>query len=364
MTVTLPDPLATPSILPQATPLTGHVLVVDDNDLNRELLCRRLKQQGHTYQTAKNGKQAMEVVEASAFDLVLLDIMMPEMNGYEVLEALKADPLLRHIPVIMISAVDEIESVVRCIELGAEDYLPKPFNATLLKARIGASLDKKRMQDLERAHVQEIETQRKRADDLLRVILPDTVVEELKATNAIKPRRHDQVAVMFCDIVEFTSYCDHREPEEVLTHLQGLVEIFEELALRHGLEKIKTVGDAFMTTAGLLKPLDNPVLNCVRCGLDMVATAPHIPPQWQVRVGIHVGPVIAGVVGRRQYLFDVWGDTVNTAARVEGLGQANRVNVSGPAYALIADHCPNPGQRLVNVKGKGELVIYQIGTLV
>lgn len=342
----------------------GHILIVDDNDLNRELLCRRLKQQGYTFDIAKNGKTAMTQLANQSFDVVLLDIMMPEMNGYEVLEALKADARLKHIPVIMISAVDEVESVVRCIEMGAEDYLPKPFNPTLLKARLGASLDKKRRRDQEVAHLQVIDTERQRADDLLRVILPDTIAEELKATNAIKPRRHDNVAVMFCDIVEFTSYCDQREPEEVLTHLQGLVEIFEELAVRHGLEKIKTVGDAFMTTAGLLKPVDNPVLSCVRCGLEMIAIAPTVPPQWQVRVGIHVGPVIAGVVGRRQYLFDVWGDTVNTAARVEGLGLPNTVNISGPAWRWVADRCRSQANRLVNVKGKGELEIYQIIELI
>jgi CheY-like chemotaxis protein len=342
----------------------GHILIVDDNDLNRELLCRRLKQQGHTFAVARNGKEAMTQVAVQAFDVVLLDIMMPEMNGYEVLEAMKTDERYQHIPVIMISAVDEVESVVRCIEMGAEDYLPKPFNPTLLKARLGASLDKKRLRDQELAHLQLIDSERQRADDLLRVILPDTVVEELKATNAIKPRRHDNVAVMFCDIVEFTSYCDRREPEEVLAHLQGLVEIFEELTVSHGLEKIKTVGDAFMTTAGLLKPVENPVLSCVRCGLEMVAAAPNVPPQWQVRVGVHLGPVIAGVVGRRQYLFDVWGDTVNTAARVESLGLPNTVNVSGPAWKWVSNRCRTQGNRWVNVKGKGELEIYQVDGLI
>jgi class 3 adenylate cyclase len=150
----------------------------------------------------------------------------------------------------------------------------------------------------------------------------------------------------------------------VLAHLQGLVEIFEELTVSHGLEKIKTVGDAFMTTAGLLKPVENPVLSCVRCGLEMVAAAPNVPPQWQVRVGVHLGPVIAGVVGRRQYLFDVWGDTVNTAARVESLGLPNTVNVSGPAWKWVSNRCRTQGNRWVNVKGKGELEIYQVDGLI
>lgn len=342
----------------------GHILVVDDNEMNRDLLCRRLKQQGYTFDSARNGRQALELAQSQAFDLVLLDIMMPELNGYEVLERMKGDPAMRHIPIIMISAVDEIESVVRCIEMGAEDYLPKPFNPTLLKARIGASLEKKRMRDQERAHLREIEAQRKRADELLRVILPDSIADELQATNAIKPRRFENVAVMFCDIVGFTGYCDQHEPEIVLNYLQGLVTLFEEMAFRHGLEKIKTVGDAFMTTAGLLKPVENPVLNCVRCGLEMAAAAPTVPPHWQVRVGIHSGAIIAGVVGQRQFLFDVWGDTVNTAARVEGLGTSNAVNISGEAWQYVSGLCRSTECRTVKVKGKGDLEIYRIDGLV
>ena len=127
----------------------GFVLVVDDIEANRDVLSRRLERQGYAVATADNGRQALERLRADTFDLVLLDIMMPEMDGYEVLQHLKADEALRHIPVIMISALSELDSVVRCIEMGAEDYLPKPFNPTLLKARIGACLEKKRARDRE-----------------------------------------------------------------------------------------------------------------------------------------------------------------------------------------------------------------------
>src|SRR5687767_1628561 len=125
----------------------GRLLVVDDNEMNRDMLSRRLERQGHAVTMAENGRQALERIRAEPFDLVLLDIMMPELNGYEVLEQLKNDGDLRHIPVIMISAVDELDSVVRCIELGAEDYLSKPFSPVLLKARIGACLEKKQLRD-------------------------------------------------------------------------------------------------------------------------------------------------------------------------------------------------------------------------
>ena len=124
------------------------LLVVDDIDDNRFALTRRLARQGYlNVTTATNGRQALELLNSQAFDLVLLDIMMPDVNGYEVLATMKADERLRHIPVIMISAVDEMESVIRCVELGAEDYLAKPFNPTLLRARVGASLERKRLHD-------------------------------------------------------------------------------------------------------------------------------------------------------------------------------------------------------------------------
>jgi DNA-binding response OmpR family regulator len=135
----------------------GTILVVDDNDINREVLARRLERQGHTVALAASGREALDLVRAGKFDLVLLDVMMPEMNGYQVLQYMKADQALRDIPVIMISALDEIDSVVLCIEMGAEDYLPKPFNPVLLKARIDASLEKKRLRDQEIEYLQNAE---------------------------------------------------------------------------------------------------------------------------------------------------------------------------------------------------------------
>ena len=133
------------------------LLIVDDNEVNRDVLARQLGRQGHASAVAENGRLALEMVLARDFDLVLLDIMMPEMNGYEVLRRLKADVRLRDIPVIMISALDEIETVVRCIELGAEDYLPKPFDPVLLRARIGACLEKKRLRDAEVEYLRNVD---------------------------------------------------------------------------------------------------------------------------------------------------------------------------------------------------------------
>jgi two-component system sensor histidine kinase/response regulator len=159
-------PVQSEAAAPSTDDVRGHLLVVDDDAANREVLCRRLERQGHDVQTASSGRDAMRILGEAAFDLVLLDIMMPEMDGYEVLGRIKSDSTLQHIPVIMISALNELQSVVRCVEAGAEDYLTKPFNATLLKARIGASLEKKRGRDRESALYEQLQNNYKRLQEL------------------------------------------------------------------------------------------------------------------------------------------------------------------------------------------------------
>lgn len=322
----------------------GVLLVVDDSDMNRDLLGRWLRREGHEVVMADNGLSALDMVRQRPFDLILLDILMPGTDGIEVLRQLKSSPHFQHIPVIMISAFGETESVVRCIQMGAEDYLPKPFNRAVLKARIGAGLERKRL-------VEQIQRERRRSDELLHVIFPATVVRELKAKDMVQPRRFEDVAVMFCDIVGFTPFCDENQPEDVVSRLQVLIEAWEEIALRHHVEKIKTIGDAFMAAAGLLQPTpESPVLHCVRCGLEMIEAVRQLG--WNIRVGIHAGPVVAGVIGKRQYLYDLWGDTVNTAARLESHGMPGGVVLSGPAWRKIAHCCRGEALGMIPVKGK------------
>ena len=334
------------------------ILVVDDNDDNRYTLTRRLRRQGYNDLTeAASGREALEQVAGRPFDLVLLDVMMPEMNGYEVLEHLKADEKLRHIPVIMISALSELDSVVRCIELGAEDYLPKPFNAVLLNARIGASLERKRLHDRERAHLAEIDRQRRRADELLHAMLPMPAVDELKASDRVEPRRFDDVAVLFADVVGFTRYCDRNEPELVVANLDHLASTFEVITSTHGLEKIKTVGDAFMATANLLDPHADPVMASLRAAFALAQAAGSTPAGWQVRSGIHIGPVVAGVVGSRKFSFDLWGDTVNLAHRLSSLGDVPAIHLSATAWARVAGRANGNSLGDIDVKGKGNVEV-------
>jgi len=337
----------------------GLILVVDDNSSNRDILARRLTRLGYEVSTAVNGLEALELLVEKRFDLVLLDIMMPIMNGYEVLDRMKADSELRNIPVIVLSASDEMQSAVRSIQRGAEDYLAKPFDPVLLKARIRSSLQKKRWRDQEDLYRRQIEEEKRRADDLLHVILPVEIVTELKQTKQVVPRRYDNVAVMFCDIVSFTDYCDKRTPQEVMPELQRLIEAFETIALEHELDKIKTIGDSFMAAGGLLRPTDCPVTSCIKAGLAMFEAVGLHPAGWNLRIGIHVGPVVGGLLGHRQYLFDLFGDTVNTAARMESYGQPGSISMSARAWESIATKAEGQSLGLIRVKGKGEMEMFR-----
>src|SRR6516164_3757332 len=163
------------------------LLVVDDNEDNRFTLTERLKREGYgNVVCAANGREALARLAERPFDLVLLDITMPDMDGYQVLQTLKADTTLRSIPVVMISAIDDIDSVARCIGLGAEDYLGKPFNTVLLRARVAACLEKKRFRDQEALYTRQTENEKRRADELLYALLPPGAVRELKATNEVR----------------------------------------------------------------------------------------------------------------------------------------------------------------------------------
>ena len=261
--------------MPRSRP---RILVVDDVDDNVFTLERRLKQfLDPEITSAENGRVALEKLRAQAFDLVLLDIQMPEMDGVAALDQMKSDMSLRELPVIMVSAVDDFQTVLRCIKLGADDYVQKPFNADLLRARVETALERKRLRDQEGLFVEQLRGEKARVDELLHSILPKAIVNELKTNARPQAKRHEDVAVLFCDIVGFTEYCERNPPEQVVAELETLVASFEEIVEAHGLEKIKTIGDAFMATAGLLHYVENPALSAAECGLAMVDAANKHP---------------------------------------------------------------------------------------
>jgi adenylate cyclase len=341
---------------------TSRVLVVDDNAANRDLLERRLLREGHQVVTAANGLAALELTLAQAFDLILLDLIMPEMSGFEVLRRLKAAEHTGHIPVIVISALDEVDSAVRCIEAGAEDYLTKPFNPTLLRARIGASLERKWLRDRERKFVADLEQEKKRSETLLLNILPESIVNRMRNGETTIADRIAEATILFCDIVGFTNLSQELTPDRTIDFLSKIFSAFDRLVAEHAVEKIKTIGDAYMVAAGVPEAQSD---HAARIGalaprmLDAVAAiaeATNLP--LQARIGIHTGPIIAGVIGTHKFVYDVWGDTVNTASRMESHSLPGRIQLSGATRAALGNGFRLEQRGVIEIKGKGMMETY------
>ena len=361
--VTVRDPTGT-QLRRGVTPHTdtGKILVVDDNESNRNMLSRRLMRQGHTVKLAENGLQALEMLRAEDFDLVLLDVMMPEMDGYQVLEHLHADDKLRGLPVIMISALDQLDTVVKSIELGAEDYLPKPFNPVVLRARIGACLEKKRLRDREQAYSRTLRSEQERSVQLLLNILPRPIAERLKEGQRTIADVFPDVTVLFADLVGFTRMSEQLPPAELVAMLNKIFSMFDQLAEKHGLEKIKTIGDEYMAASGLPMPRPDHAEAMAEMALDMLAVIERFNAKRnrgvRIRIGMNCGPVTASIIGTKKFAYDLWGDTVNIASRMESHGIANAIQVTEATYKRLRHKYAFQRRGIIHVKGKGALCTY------
>ena len=344
-----------------AAPLreTGRILVVDDNTSNRDLLSRRLSHDGHHVARADSGRRALELLEVEEFDLILLDLLMPDLNGFQVLELLKADERLHDIPVIMISGLQETDSVIRCIEAGAEDYLAKPFNPVLLRARICACLERKRWRDRERRYIERIELEKQRHETLLRNILPGQIVTRLNDGEAVIADRIEEATILFADLVGFTKVAARVTPAVLVDSLNRIFSAFDSLCRKLQIEKIKTIGDAYMAAAGL--PLPRPdhaevIADFALAMLDTLeAVNATIEAPFQIRIGIHTGSVVAGVIGSHRFLYDIWGDAVNLASRLESHSLPGRIHLSARTSEMLASRYQIEPRGLINLRGIGKV---------
>ena len=298
--------------------LTARLLVADDNKVNRLLLTRSLELQGHSVACAENGRVALEMLRAGAgsaaqaFDLLLLDMEMPEMNGFELLEHLTADPKLRDLPVIVTSSLEGIAHIVRCIELGAEDYLSKPVNPVLLRARIGASLEKKRLRDQQAA--------------LVRRFATSEVAQDLAQSGFALGGRRVHGTVMFSDIRGFTALVESQSPEETIELLNTYYTLMFDAISSHGGVVNQMIGDGLMAIFGAPLPLPEPAHSAVCAALEMIEMIELFnlervavgKPPIRIGIGIATGEMVAGYTGTQaRATYTCIGDTVNLAARLE-----------------------------------------------
>jgi class 3 adenylate cyclase/ActR/RegA family two-component response regulator len=338
---------------------TGRILVVDDNASNRGLLLRRLEREGHQVVEARSGRQALQILDTEEVDLILLDLMMPDMNGLQVLERLKGNERLRDIPVIMISGLQETGSVIRCIEAGAEDYLPKPFDQVLLRARIHACLERKRWRDRELGYLTQLKAEKDKSDALLHSILPGQIVGRLNGGEVVIADRFEDVTILFCDLVGFTKLAARIAPGDLVENLNRIFSAFDALAASLGVEKIKTIGDAYMAAAGLPEVRSDHAEVMGELALRMIETLEHLNQgarlRFRARIGMHTGPVVAGVIGMNKFIYDVWGDTVNVASRLEACSLPGRIQVSHEMQRALEHHYEFEPRGDISLRGKGRM---------
>ena len=302
---------------------TGHILVVDDDALNRRLLTATLAREGHRTTSASDGEEALAALEEDQPDVILLDVVMPGIDGFGVLERIKADEALRHLPVIMISGVDDSESVIRCLEMGADDFLPKPFDPAILRARINAGLDRKALHDLERDRVRDIFTR----------FLPEPLVDDVLARTDGDARIHPELltgTVMFADLRGFTSFAEGRPVDEVIEAINTYLTLMTNAILDHGGTLVDYMGDGIMAAFGA------PIANDQHADLALAAaramageelatfnawlSGAGVEHRFRMGIGINSGPVLSGSVGSQRRLdYAVIGDTTNTASRIEAM---------------------------------------------
>ncbi|MBP0021848.1 MAG: response regulator [Cyanobacteria bacterium SBLK] len=340
----------------------GDILLVDDTPDNLRLLSTMLGEQGYKTRKVPNGALALKVAKSAPPDLILLDVMMPDMNGYEVCRHLKADPQTTNIPIIFISALDDVFDKVKAFNVGGVDYITKPFQIEEVIARLDNQLMICNLQQQLQEKNASLQIEKEKSDRLLLNILPAVVAEKLKQDRGSLAEQFDEVTILFADIVDFTSLSSRMRPIELVDLLNRIFSAFDRLADRYGLEKIKTIGDAYMVVNGIPLPRPDSANAIAQMALEMQAEIQKFhgnsEQSFQLRIGINTGSVVAGVIGIKKFSYDLWGDAVNVASRMESTGLPGKIQVTPATYRLLQDRYRFEERGRIYIKGKGEMTTY------
>jgi adenylate cyclase len=324
--------------------MSSRILLVEDAPANIQMVASILKEQGCQLSVATGGEQALEILERVRPDLILLDVIMPGIDGFETCRRIKASNTWREIPIIFLTARNDTEDIVRGFEAGAVDYVSKPFHAAELVARV-------------RTHLA-LDTLFRENQRLLLNVLPSSIAERLKKEEGIIAERFEDVSVLFADIVGFTPLSAQLSPSELLNLLNKVFSGFDELVERNRVEKIKTIGDAYMAAGGLPEPDREHLESMAKLALGMLQSIREVQTGFgalSLRIGLHVGAAIAGVIGKRKFIYDIWGDTVNTASRLESHGVAGAVHVSEAVQLRLKDRFSFTERGLTELKGRSAM---------
>ncbi|MFM2286729.1 MAG: hypothetical protein RLZZ543_2226 [Bacteroidota bacterium] len=329
------------------------VLIVDDSVENLQVLSALLKDL-YKIKIAKSGEKAIEIaLQHPQPDLILMDIMMPGMDGFEACKVLKENVSTQKIPLIFLTALNEVTDETRGFRVGGADFITKPFNPDIVLARIKTHL--------------ELQAERRKADALLSILLPEKVISDLINNGKHVPEIHENVSILFCDFVGFTSVTSTLSPEMLIDELSSIFGEFDEICKQNGTMRIKTIGDAYMAVSGLDADDSHHADKLLNCGLDFIRFLTERnklnQPAWNCRIGIHSGQVIGGIVGKTRFVYDIMGDSVNIAARVESNGHPMKVAITDSTRQLLKQKYPIEAMGNVHLKGKGEMSLFLIDPL-
>lgn len=367
------------------------ILVVEDDTADLNLLSFLLEKQGYKVKCVKNGLSVMAEIESATIDLVLLDIKLPDIDGYEVCRLLKSFNKSRDIPVIFISALENVWDKVKAFKAGGVDYITKPFESKEILVRIENQLTIMGLQaklvnqnlhlrkeisarikvedelhqlnaDLEKRveeRTRQLNIEREHSEKLLLNILPSPIIEQLKHSQQSIAEDIKDVSILFADIVSFTEISHKHSSREMVTLLNKVFTSFDQLAEKHGLEKIKTIGDAYLVVGGLPGSRGDHAHAIAEMALAMIGETNELSEELQIsikiRVGINSGPVTAGVIGKFFFVYDLWGDSVNIASRMESYGRAGEIHVSETTYERLKGVYEFEERGIIEVKGKGKM---------
>lgn len=312
------------------------VLVVDDNKNNLDLMLVTLSEENFRLLAATSGERALKIAQKVPPDLILMDIQMPGIDGYETARKMKSELQLHDVPILFLSALNDLSNIVQCFAAGGVDYISKPFKKEELLARVKTHLRIKHLQS-------GIRSERDRIETILNSILPERVINKLKTGSEPQPEYIEDATVLFTDFVGFTALMKQAGASSGIEQLNKLFTAFDLVMSHFGLERVKTIGDAYMAVAGVNTNPEYPKHRSILAAMKLVElveyfnTVSNSKYNWSVRVGIHSGPVVAGIIGNQKIAFDVWGNTVNVSSRLENVSAQNKITVSSQLKEYVSD---------------------------
>jgi len=345
--------LNAPATLIKPPAARGRVLVVDDEEQNRTLLRDPLEAQGYTVTEAVNGNEALEKAVQDSPDVILLDLMMPGLDGFEVCRRLKKQDATAPIPVLMITALSDRKVRLMGIQAGANDFLNKPVDIKDVTLRVGNAVYTKHLFD-------QLQVEREKSDRLLRNMLPEVIAERMKKGETNIADNYPEVTVLLADLVGFTTLAAHMPPDRIVFVLNEIFSAFDFLVHQLGLTKIKTIGDAYMVAGGIPSPDSGHTETVAELALAMMREIERFNEEYhasmRIRIGINTGPIVAGVIGRTTFAYDLWGDTVNIACQLGSLGPPGAIQVSELTFERLKAKYRFDEKHSFTTKGGGAVI--------